>query len=76
MPKYLFTISLGVSSTTLVICLGWSFNNSFLPFQQLDDDEKLNVIFDEIEQQKELGQFTQDEVQEPETTQEVEEEEV
>ena len=28
-------------------------------------------IFDEIEAQKELGQFTQDEVQEPETTQEV-----
>ena len=33
-------------------------------------------IFDEKETQKELGQFTQDEVQEPETTQEVEEEEV
>ena len=42
----------------------------------VDDDEKLNVIFDEIDQQKELGQFTQDEVQQPETTQEVEEEEV
>jgi hypothetical protein len=35
-----------------------------------------NIIFDEIEQQKELGQFTQDEVQQPETTQEIEEEEV
>lgn len=42
----------------------------------VDDDEKLGIIFDEIETQKELGQFTQDEVQEPETTQEVEEEEV
>ena len=42
----------------------------------VDDDEKLGIIFDEIEAQKELGQFTQDEVQEPETTQEVEEEEV
>ena len=42
----------------------------------VDDDEKLNEIFDEIDAQKELGQFTQDEVQEPETTQEVEEEEV
>jgi len=40
----------------------------------VDDNEKLNVIFDEIEQQKELGQFTQDEAEEPD--QEVEEEEV
>ena len=40
----------------------------------VDDDEKLNVIFDEIEQQKELGQFTQDEVQQPD--EEVEEEEI
>ena len=40
----------------------------------IDDDEKLNMIFDEIDQQKELGQFTQDEAQEPD--QEVEEEEV
>jgi len=40
----------------------------------VDDDEKLNIIFDEIEAQKELGQFTQDEDQQPD--QEVEEEEV
>ena len=40
----------------------------------VDDDEKLNVIFDEIEQQKELGQFTQDEAQQPD--EEVEEEEI
>jgi len=40
----------------------------------IDDDEKLNMIFDEIDQQKELGQFTQDEAQEPD--QEIEEEEV
>ncbi len=40
----------------------------------VDDNEKLNIIFDEIEQQKELGQFTQDEAEEPD--QEVEEEEV
>ena len=40
----------------------------------IDDDEKLNIIFDEIEAQKELGQFTQDEDQQPD--QEVEEEEV
>ena len=38
----------------------------------VDDDEKLNEIFDEIDSQAEVGQFTQDEVQE-ET---VEEEEV
>ena len=29
----------------------------------VDDDEKLNEIFDEIEAQAEIGQFTQDEVQ-------------
>jgi len=40
----------------------------------IDDNEKLNMIFDEIEQQKELGQFTQDEAEQPD--QEVEEEEV
>jgi len=40
----------------------------------IDDDEKLNMIFDEIDQQKELGQFTQDEAQAPD--QEIEEEEV
>ena len=40
----------------------------------VDDDEKLNIIFDEIEAQKELGQFTQDEDQQPD--EEVEEEEV
>tara|TARA_R100001198_G_scaffold18937_1_gene9330 strand:+ start:738 stop:2153 length:1416 start_codon:yes stop_codon:yes gene_type:complete len=40
----------------------------------VDDDEQLNVIFDEIDQQKELGQFTQDEAQQPD--QEVEEEEI
>tara|TARA_R100000655_G_scaffold2253_2_gene9222 strand:+ start:86 stop:1501 length:1416 start_codon:yes stop_codon:yes gene_type:complete len=40
----------------------------------IDDDSKLNIIFDEIEAQKELGQFTQDEDQQPD--QEVEEEEV
>ena len=40
----------------------------------VDDDEKLNIIFDEIEQQKELGQFTQDEAQQPD--EEVEEEEI
>jgi hypothetical protein len=40
----------------------------------VDDDEKLNMIFDEIETQKELGQFTQDEDQQPD--QEVEEEQV
>ena len=34
----------------------------------------LNMIFDEIETQKELGQFTQDEDQQPD--QEVEEEQV
>ena len=40
----------------------------------VDDDEKLNMIFDEIETQKELGQFTQDEDQQPD--EEVEEEQV
>jgi len=40
----------------------------------VDDDEKLGTIFDEIETQKELGQFTQEEVQEVE--EEVEAEEV
>ena len=39
----------------------------------VDDDEKLGVIFDEIEQQAELGQFTQEEVQAPEVEEEVEE---
>ena len=42
----------------------------------VDDDEKLGVIFDEIETQKELGQFTQDEVEQPEVAEEVEAEEV
>jgi len=37
------------------------------------DDEKLGIIFDEIEQQAELGQFTQEEVQAPEVEEEVEE---
>jgi hypothetical protein len=40
----------------------------------LDDDEKLNIVFEEIEAQKELGQFTQDEAEQPD--QEVEEEEI
>ena len=40
----------------------------------VDDDEKLNEIFEEIESQKELGQFTQDEAEQPD--QEVEEEQV
>ena len=40
----------------------------------LDDDEKLNMVFEEIEAQKELGQFTQDEAEQPD--QEVEEEEI
>ena len=40
----------------------------------IDDNEKLNMIFEEIEAQKELGQFTQDEAEQPD--QEVEEEEV
>jgi hypothetical protein len=39
----------------------------------VDDDEKLGEIFDEIEQQAELGQFTQEEVQAPEVEEEVEE---
>ena len=39
----------------------------------VDDDAKLGVIFDEIEQQAELGQFTQEEVQAPEVEEEVEE---
>ena len=30
----------------------------------LDDDEKLNQAFDEIDGQAEVGQFSQDEVQE------------
>ena len=42
----------------------------------VDDDEKLGVIFDEIEQQAELGQFTQEEVQAPQVKEEVEEEEI
>jgi len=42
----------------------------------VDDDTKLGVIFDEIETQKELGQFTQDEVEQPEVAEEVEAEEV
>ena len=42
----------------------------------VDDDSKLGVIFDEIETQKELGQFTQDEVEQPEVAEEVEAEEV
>lgn len=40
----------------------------------VDDDEKLNEIFEEIDTAKELGQFTQDEAEQPD--QEVEEEEV
>ena len=40
----------------------------------VDDDEKLNTIFDEIDTQKELGQFTQDEDQQPD--EDVEEEQV
>jgi hypothetical protein len=42
----------------------------------VDDDEKLGTIFDEIESQAELGQFTQEEVQAPEVEEEVEAEEV
>jgi hypothetical protein len=40
----------------------------------VDDDEKLGLIFDEIDAQKEVGQFTQDEPQEDD--EEVEQEEV
>jgi hypothetical protein len=36
----------------------------------LDDDEKLNQAFDEIDGQAEVGQFTQDEVQEEDVEQE------
>jgi uncharacterized protein YfkK (UPF0435 family) len=42
----------------------------------VDNDEKLGVIFNEIEQQAELGQFTQEEVQAPQVEEEVEEEEI
>ena len=40
----------------------------------VDDDEKLGEIFDEIDANKEVGQFTQEEPQQED--QEVEEEEV
>ena len=40
----------------------------------VDDDEKLNVIFDEIDQKAEVGEFTQDEAEQED--QEVEQEEI
>ena len=40
----------------------------------VDDDEKLNDIFDEIDVKSEVGEFTQDEPQQED--QEVEEEEI
>ena len=40
----------------------------------VDDDEKLNEIFDEIDQKAEVGEFTQDEPQQED--QEVEQEEI
>ena len=40
----------------------------------IDDNEKLNDIFDEIDAQAEVGQFTQDEAQEED--QEVEQEQI
>jgi len=42
----------------------------------VDNDEKLGIIFDEIDTQAEVGQFTQDEVQAPQVEKEVEEEEI
>ena len=36
----------------------------------LDDDEKLNQAFDEVDGQAEVGQFSQDEVQEEDVEQE------
>ena len=40
----------------------------------VDDDEKLNTIFDEIDQKAEVGEFTQDETRQPDD--EVEQEEI
>jgi hypothetical protein len=40
----------------------------------VDDDEKLNIIFDEIDAKVELGQFTQTEVETPEVIEAIEEE--
>jgi hypothetical protein len=40
----------------------------------VDDDEKLNQIFDEIDQKAEVGEFTQDEAEQED--QEVEQEEI
>ena len=40
----------------------------------IDDDEKLNEIFDEIDQASEVGQFTQDEPEQED--QEVEQEQI
>ena len=40
----------------------------------IDDDEKLNIIFDEIDVKSEVGEFTQDEVQQQD--EEVEQEEI
>ena len=40
----------------------------------VDDDEKLNEIFDEIDQKAEVGEFTQDETRQQDD--EVEEEEI
>ena len=40
----------------------------------VDDDEKLNIIFEEIDQKAEVGEFTQDEPQQED--QEVEQEEI
>ena len=40
----------------------------------VDDDEKLNTIFDEIDVKSEVGEFTQDEVQQQD--EEVEQEEI
>ena len=42
--------------------------------EDIDDDKKLGEIFDEIDANKEVGQFTQEEPQQED--QEVEEEEV
>ena len=40
----------------------------------VDDDEKLNEIFEEIDQKTEVGEFTQDETRQPDN--EVEQEEI
>ena len=40
----------------------------------IDDNEKLNDIFDEIDQKSEVGEFTQDETQQED--QEVEQEQI